>query len=167
MSLNPKIVPAHRPRPPPGPRSSSGHTPQPETQLGIGPPTDTGFYYDFDRAAKFTPEDLAKIEAKMHEIQARNLPFERKLTPKPDGLQKYKDDWMKHELIEERAGDIFTEYTLGPNFIDFCRGPLLAHRIASRTAATRSAASRFSAARSILLVVDSGSRSTNQTNRGC
>ena len=35
MSLNPKIVPAHRPRPPPGPRSSSGHTPQPETQLGI------------------------------------------------------------------------------------------------------------------------------------
>jgi threonyl-tRNA synthetase len=95
----------------------------PETQLGIGPPTDTGFYYDFDRAAKFTPEDLEKIEAKMAEIQARNLPFDRKLTPKPEGLEKYKGDWMKHELIEERAGDIFSEYTLGPQFIDFCRGP--------------------------------------------
>ncbi len=95
----------------------------PETQLGIGPPTDTGFYYDFERAEKFTPEDLAKIEARMAEIQARHLPFDRELTPKAVGLEKYRKDWMKHQLIEERAGDIFTEYTLGPNFIDFCRGP--------------------------------------------
>ncbi len=95
----------------------------PETQLGIGPPTDSGFYYDFQREAKFTPEDLEKIEARMREIQARNLPFERELTPKAVGLEKYRKDWMKHELIEERAGDIFSEYTLGPNFIDFCRGP--------------------------------------------
>ncbi len=95
----------------------------PETQLGIGPPTDTGFYYDFQRAEKFTPEDLEKIENRMREIQARNLPFERELTPKLVGLEKYRDDWMKHELIEERAGEIFSEYTLGPNFIDFCRGP--------------------------------------------
>jgi len=95
----------------------------PETQLGIGPPTESGFYYDFDRATKFTTEDLEKIEARMREIGARNLPFERKLTAKQDGLEKYKGDWMKHELIEERAGDIFSEYTLGPHFIDFCRGP--------------------------------------------
>ena len=95
----------------------------PETKLGIGPPTDTGFYYDFQREAKFTPEDLEKIEARMRELQAKNLPFERKLTPKQEGLEKYRDDWMKRELIEERAGEIFSEYTLGPNFIDFCRGP--------------------------------------------
>jgi threonyl-tRNA synthetase len=95
----------------------------PETQLGIGPPTESGFYYDFDRAAKFIPEDLEKIEARMREIATRNLPFDRKLTAKQEGLAKYKGDWMKHELIEERAGDIFTEYTLGPQFIDFCRGP--------------------------------------------
>ncbi len=95
----------------------------PETKLGIGPPTDTGFYYDFQRETKFTPDDLEKIEARMRELQAKNLPFERKLTRKQDGLEKYRDDWMKRELIEERAGDIFTEYTLGPNFIDFCRGP--------------------------------------------
>ena len=49
----------------------------PETKLGIGPPIDTGFYYDFDRATPFTPEDLEKIEARMWEIQARNLPYER------------------------------------------------------------------------------------------
>ncbi|MGH9621860.1 MAG: threonine--tRNA ligase [Bryobacteraceae bacterium] len=95
----------------------------PETQLGIGPPTESGFYYDFEREAKFTPEDLTKIEARMHELQAKNLPFERKLTKKAEGLEKYRDDWMKHELIEERAGDIFSEYTLGSDFIDFCRGP--------------------------------------------
>ena len=95
----------------------------PETQLGIGPPTESGFYYDFQRDAKFTPEDLEKIEARMRELQAKNLPFERKMTPKAEGLDKYRGDWMKRELIEERAGDVFSEYTLGPNFIDFCRGP--------------------------------------------
>ncbi|MGI8745446.1 MAG: threonine--tRNA ligase [Bryobacteraceae bacterium] len=95
----------------------------PEAKLGIGPPTDTGFYYDFERATPFTPEDLAKIEARMTELQAKNLPFERKMTPKAEGLQKYGNDWMKRELIEEKAGDVFSEYTLGPNFIDFCRGP--------------------------------------------
>jgi threonyl-tRNA synthetase len=95
----------------------------PETKLGIGPPTDTGFYYDFQRETPFTPEDLEKIEARMQELQAKNLPFERVMTPKEVGLTKYADDWMKHELIEERAGEIFSEYTLGPHFIDFCRGP--------------------------------------------
>src|SRR5215469_4348450 len=95
----------------------------PETKLGIGPPIDTGFYYDFDRATPFTPEDLEKIEKKMWEIQKRNLPYERVMTAKDDGLRKYSDDWMKRELIEERAGDVFSEYTLGPHFIDFCRGP--------------------------------------------
>jgi len=95
----------------------------PETQLGIGPPTDNGFYYDFQRDTKFTPEDLEKIEKRMHEIQARNLPYERLLTRKDEGLRKYANDWMKKQLIEEKADEVFTEYTLGPDFIDFCRGP--------------------------------------------
>src|SRR6516162_1905946 len=95
----------------------------PETQLGIGPPIENGFYYDFDRATPFTPDDLEKIEKKMWEIQARALPYERVLTPKAEGLQKYSEAWMKCQLIEEKAGDVFTEYTLGPKFIDFCRGP--------------------------------------------
>ncbi len=97
----------------------------PETKLGIGPPIDSGFYYDFDRATPFTPEDLEKIEKKMWEIQQRHLPYERIHTPKDEGLRKYADAWMKCELISERAGDVFSEYTLGPHFIDFCRGPHL------------------------------------------
>jgi len=97
----------------------------PETKLGIGPPIDNGFYYDFDRATPFTPEDLEKIEKKMWEIQARHLPYERVYTRKEDGLRKYADAWMKCELIDERADAVFSEYTLGPHFIDFCRGPHL------------------------------------------
>ena len=54
----------------------------PETKLGIGPPIENGFYYDFDRATPFTPEDLEKIEKKMWEIQQRNLPYERVYTKK-------------------------------------------------------------------------------------
>src|SRR5271157_2410721 len=95
----------------------------PETRLGIGPAIDNGFYYDFDRATPFTPEDLEKIEKKMWEIQSRDLPYERIYTRKDEGLKKYADAWMKCELIGERAGEVFSEYTLGPHFIDFCRGP--------------------------------------------
>ena len=51
------------------------------------------------------------------------LPYERKLTAKTEGLSKYADDWMKVQLIEENADEVFSEYTLGPHFIDFCRGP--------------------------------------------
>src|ERR1700685_1168207 len=72
----------------------------PETKLGIGPPTDTGFYYDFQRETPFTPEDLEKIEARMWELQAKDLPYERKLTPKSVGLEKYADDWMKKQVIQ-------------------------------------------------------------------
>ena len=97
----------------------------PETKLGIGPAIDTGFYYDFQRDTPFTPEDLEKIEAKMQELQKANLPYDRKLTPKEEGLRKYAKmgEQMKCELIDEKADAIFTEYTLGPHFIDFCRGP--------------------------------------------
>src|SRR5438128_8161010 len=95
----------------------------PETKLGIGPPTETGFYYDFQRDTPFTPEDVEKIEKKMAEIQARDLPYERVMTPKEEGLRKYADQKMKIELITEKADNVFSEYTLGPHFIDFCRGP--------------------------------------------
>ena len=95
----------------------------PETKLGIGPPIENGFYYDFDRPTPFTPDDLEKIEKKMWEIQARDLPYERVLTPKDEGLQKYSEAWMKCELITEKAGDVFTEYTLGPALHRFLPRP--------------------------------------------
>ncbi|GIU80239.1 MAG: threonine--tRNA ligase [Bryobacteraceae bacterium] len=97
----------------------------PGTKLGIGPPIKDGFYYDFERSEPFTPEDLERIEKKMWELRDRDLPFERRLTPKKEGLAKYKamGEQMKCELIDERADAVFSEYTLGPHFIDFCRGP--------------------------------------------
>jgi threonyl-tRNA synthetase len=99
----------------------------PETKLGIGPPTDTGFFYDFQRDTPFTPDDLEKIEARMWEIQKRGVPYRRLLVNKEDGLAKYRQmgEPMKCELIEEKAGETFSEYTLGDQFIDFCRGPHL------------------------------------------
>lgn len=97
----------------------------PEVKLGIGPPTDTGFYYDFLLDHPFTPEDLEAIEAKMWELQKKELPYERKLVAKEEGRKKYVSmgEQLKCELIDEKAGEEFTEYTLGPTFIDFCRGP--------------------------------------------
>jgi threonyl-tRNA synthetase len=97
----------------------------PGTRLGIGPPTETGFFYDFERSQPFSSEELDALERKMWELQAQDLKFERVLTNKEEGLAKYRaaGENMKVELIEEKADPIFTEYTLGPNFIDFCRGP--------------------------------------------
>jgi threonyl-tRNA synthetase len=97
----------------------------PGTKLGVGPATETGFFYDFYRDTPFTAEDLEKIEARMWELQKQDLPYERKMTPKAEGLKKYAEmgEDLKCELIEEKATDVFSEYTLGPHFIDFCRGP--------------------------------------------
>src|SRR5271156_1522707 len=63
----------------------------PETKLGVGPPIDTGFFYDFDRSEPFTPQDLEKIEARMWELQRQSLPYERKMVAKDEGLKKYRE----------------------------------------------------------------------------
>jgi len=99
----------------------------PETKLGIGPAVENGFYYDFYRDTPFTVEDLEKIEGKMRELQGRDLPFCRRLVPKAEGLARYAamGEDLKCELILERADETFSEYTLGPRFVDFCRGPHL------------------------------------------
>src|SRR5256884_6671112 len=54
----------------------------PDVKLGIGPPVDNGFFYEFMREQPFTPDDLAKIEKKMHELAAQDIPNERKYLPK-------------------------------------------------------------------------------------
>ena len=50
----------------------------PEAKLDIGPPTDSGFYYDFDLEHKFTQEDLERLEVEMKKIIDENQPFIRK-----------------------------------------------------------------------------------------
>jgi threonyl-tRNA synthetase len=97
----------------------------PNVKLGIGPPIDTGFFYEFLRDEPFTPDDLAKIEAKMHELASQDLPNERKLIPKPEALELYRksNQVFKCELVQEKAEEpIVSFYTTG-KFIDFCRGP--------------------------------------------
>src|SRR5215468_5424729 len=97
----------------------------PNVKLGIGPPVDNGFFYEFLRDEPFTPEDLKTIENKMHELAGRDLPNERKLIPKPEALKLYQDSkqTFKCELIEEKADEPMVSFYTTGKFIDFCRGP--------------------------------------------
>jgi len=96
----------------------------PDAHPGIGPPTESGFFYDFYREKSFTEEDLAKIEAKMRELQKADLPFERVHFPKEEGKKLFAQmgEFLKCELIEEKAEPVFSAYRTG-KFLDFCRGP--------------------------------------------
>jgi threonyl-tRNA synthetase len=98
----------------------------PETKLGHGPATDSGFFYDFYRAQPFTPEDLAAIEAKMAEVVARNEPFIREYEPREQALAEFErdGDFMKTHFVTKftAPGSEVSFYRNG-KFIDFCRGP--------------------------------------------
>jgi threonyl-tRNA synthetase len=98
----------------------------PETKLGHGPATETGFFYDFLRETPFTPEDLEKIEAKMKELVDRNEPYAREFLPRDQGLEQFKKegDFMKCHFIEEftKPDEKISLYKTG-KFVDFCRGP--------------------------------------------
>jgi threonyl-tRNA synthetase len=104
----------------------------PGTKLGIGPALlddpKGGFYYDFQRpdGARFTPEDLPKIEKKMRDLVKRNLEYRRVEMPKAEAEKKFAElgEPLKCELIEEKAGEVVSCYTIeGTPFIDFCLGP--------------------------------------------
>src|SRR5277367_3604993 len=97
----------------------------PDVKLGIGPPIDTGFFYEFVRDEPFTPDDLEKIEAKMRELAAQDIPNERKMIPKPEALDLYRknNQEFKCELVEEKATEPMVSFYTTGKFIDFCRGP--------------------------------------------
>ncbi len=97
----------------------------PETKLGIGPPTEQGFFYDFQRDTPFTPDDLEEIEARMREIVKRDPSNERVWLPREETLAKFKEmgEQMKCELIEDKTEGDFSVYQTGEQFLDFCRGP--------------------------------------------
>ncbi|RIK95233.1 MAG: threonine--tRNA ligase [Proteobacteria bacterium] len=99
----------------------------PETQVTIGPAIENGFYYDFSRAEPFTPEDLARIEARMHEIVDRDERIVREVWQRADAIDFFKQDGehYKAQIIEAIPGDEdITLYRQG-DFIDLCRGPHL------------------------------------------
>lgn len=96
----------------------------PDTKLGFGPSIEDGFYYDFDRAEPFTPEDLDRIEDVMRNIVRKNYKFEKKEMKKAEAIKLFKkmQEAYKVELIEKIPGDTVTLYQDG-DFIDLCRGP--------------------------------------------
>jgi threonyl-tRNA synthetase len=98
----------------------------PETKLGHGPATDSGFFYDFYREKPFTPDDLAAIEKKMAEVIARDEKFVREYEPREQALVEFdKDgDFMKTHFVTKftEPGSNVSFYRNG-KFVDFCRGP--------------------------------------------
>ena len=97
----------------------------PETQVTIGPAIENGFYYDFARDEAFTPEDLERIEARMHDIVRRNEAITREVWARPDAVAFFKrqGEAYKADII---AGipehEDVTLYRQG-QFVDLCRGP--------------------------------------------
>jgi threonyl-tRNA synthetase len=100
----------------------------PDVQIGIGPPIENGYYYDFDPARPFTPEDLAAIEAEMRRIIAEDLAIERMDMPIEEAIaifEKQKDG-LKVEIAKGiPEGERVSCYRQG-EFVDLCRGPHVA-----------------------------------------
>lgn len=97
----------------------------PDAKFGIGPPIETGFYYDIDFGDKqITQADLAAIEKKFLEVARKKSSFERKDISKTEALDFYKakGNEYKVDLIEGLDDGNITFYTQG-NFTDLCRGP--------------------------------------------
>jgi threonyl-tRNA synthetase len=99
----------------------------PDARLAIGPAIEEGYYYDFDTHTTFQPEDLARIEKRMREIVARDLPLRRQELTRPEAIALFKarNEKYKVELIEGLPeSEAISLYHQG-DFVDFCRGPHL------------------------------------------
>ncbi|HTS94602.1 MAG TPA: threonine--tRNA ligase [Stellaceae bacterium] len=97
----------------------------PDVQVTFGPATETGFYYDFARDHPFTPEDLVKLEQRMHEIVDRDEPVTREVWERDEAVrffegigEKYKAEWIR----EIPATEAISIYRQG-KFVDLCTGP--------------------------------------------
>ncbi|MGA8255257.1 MAG: threonine--tRNA ligase [Nocardioides sp.] len=118
----------------------------PAAKLGIGPPIENGFYYDFDVDIPFVPEDLEKIETRMRKIIKEGQRFSRRVTTDADAIDELKDEPYKIELIglkgsgnsddaaegasvEVGAGELTIYDNVRRNgdvaWSDLCRGPHL------------------------------------------
>jgi threonyl-tRNA synthetase len=102
----------------------------PGTKLGIGPALlddpRYGFFYDVVAPRQLTDDDLPVIEKRMRDIAKRNLAYRREEIPKADALRIFKerDEPLKCELVEEKAGEVVSVYYIDNSpFLDFCLGP--------------------------------------------
>ena len=111
----------------------------PQTRLGIGPPIEDGFYYDFDPLEPFTPEDLQKLEKRMKELVGKSQKFIRREVTDQEAKRELNDEPYKLELIslkgsevgegsvEVAAGQLSIYQNVNPDgsvaWQDLCRGP--------------------------------------------
>ncbi|MDE2920068.1 MAG: threonine--tRNA ligase [Chloroflexota bacterium] len=97
----------------------------PDAQMGIGPPTDDGFYYDFELPRALTPDDLKALQKLMLKHKKANYPFEYSEHDREAALAYFEEtnQPFKVELINDLPDDeTISYYTSGP-FVDLCRGP--------------------------------------------
>ena len=97
----------------------------PDALLDIGPPTEEGFYYDFELAHRFSPEDFAKIEEEMRKVTKENQVFEKSIKTREEARAYFESKGQKFKV--ERLGDIpegeaISFYQNG-EFVDLCAGP--------------------------------------------
>jgi len=97
-----------------------------DVQIAIGPAIEDGFYYDFDYAESFTPEDLERIAARMNEIIAADHAFQRRELSRADACSLFQErgELYKVELINDLPADVASVsiYSQG-DYLDLCRGP--------------------------------------------
>jgi threonyl-tRNA synthetase len=94
----------------------------PEAKPTIGPAIENGFYYDFDRAEPFTPEDLERLEQRMAEIVKADYPMSGRAVTRREAIDAFARNPYKVELAREiPEGEPITLYTIG-EFTDLCRG---------------------------------------------
>ena len=96
----------------------------PDALLDIGPPTDAGFYYDFDLSHRFSEEDFAKIEAEMKKVVKENQPFTRKEVSRAEAkafFEGKKQNYKIGRLGDIPEGEAISFYTNG-EFTDLCAG---------------------------------------------
>ena len=95
----------------------------PEAKMGIGPPTQDGFYYDFEVSRPFTPEDLESIQEIMINTISETLPFRREEITREEALTLFSDQPYKLEIIDAISDDEALSIYRHGNFIDLCQGP--------------------------------------------
>lgn len=97
----------------------------PDALLDIGPPTDEGFYYDFELSHRFTPDDFPKIEEEMRKVTKENQVFEKSIKTREEARAYFESKGQKFKL--ERLGDIpegeAISFFQNGEFVDLCAGP--------------------------------------------
>ncbi len=97
----------------------------PGAQIGFGPQTDDGFFYDFALPRPLSTEDFPAIEAKMAEIIARDEPFVREAVTRAEAKDLFKDQRLKSEHIDDIPEDEQLTIRRHGSFVDLCSGPHL------------------------------------------